>query len=64
MSEENFSDLVYGNGMVYLVSGSMIYKYDIKNDGMRILYRGLNNPEYITFDRNTGFVALDFSMSR
>ena len=55
VSEKSFSDVVYGNGMLYLVSGSMIYKYDIKNNGMRILYRSLNNPQYVTFDATTGY---------
>ena len=55
VNEKSFSDVVYGNGMLYLVSGSMIYKYDIKNNGMRILYRSLNNPQYIAFDETTGY---------
>ena len=54
VSEESIRDVVYGDGMLFLVSGTMVYKHDIKNNGMRILYRNLNNPQYIVYDSNTG----------
>ena len=55
MSDNSFTDLIYVDGNLYLPSGTMIYKYDIKNDGMRILYKDLSNLRYLTFDKNSGY---------